>query len=118
VWLLWGTRGKDVLLVYSNSPIWHDYIQEQIIPRIESRAVILNWSDRRHWLRRLSLASLVFRVFGGHREFNPMAIYFPPLWFHKTFRFWRAFRDRKHGKPATLKQVENDFFRCLGIEAI
>jgi fatty acid desaturase len=55
VWLLWCSRGKDILFVYSDSPIWHDYIEEQIIPRIESRAVILDWSNRQNWLHRVSL---------------------------------------------------------------
>src|SRR5688572_13185008 len=57
VWTMWCTRGKDILFVYSDSPIWHDYIEQQIIPQIEARAVILNWSDRRHWLHRYSLPS-------------------------------------------------------------
>ena len=26
IWLLWLPKGKDVLLVYSDSPIWHDYM--------------------------------------------------------------------------------------------
>ena len=114
VWVLWRTRGKDILFVYSDSPIWHDYIEEHIIPRIKTRAVILNWSNRRHWRRRWSLSTVLFRHFGGHREYNPLAIYFPPLWFHRSFRFLKAFKDWKHGKSASLKQVEDDFFRCIG----
>lgn len=64
IWVKWCSRGKDILFVYSDSPIWHDYIVEQIIPRIETRAVILNWSQRRHWLRQRSLSSFAFRHFG------------------------------------------------------
>jgi hypothetical protein len=114
VWLLWCTRGKDILFVYSDSPIWYDYVEVHIIPRIESRAVILNWSKRRHWLRRWTLAALVFRNFGGGREFNPLALYFRPFRLHQSFRFWKAFRDWKHGRTATLKQIEGDFFRNIG----
>ena len=114
VWLLWCTRGKDVLFVYSDSPIWHDHIEEHIIPRIEARSIILNWSDRRHWLHGLTLSSFVFRHFGGTREFNPLAVYFRPFRRHRTFRFWQPFQDWKHGKPAGLNQLENDFFRCIG----
>jgi hypothetical protein len=114
VWVVWRPRGKDILFVYSDSPIWRDYISEHVIPRIETRAMILNWSERRHWLHRWSLSSLLFRHFGGYREFNPIGIYFPPLRFHQSFRFWKAFRDWKHGNPETLKRIEEDFFRCIG----
>src|SRR5262249_54125108 len=49
IWLLWVPRGKDVLLVYSDSPIWHDYMTTQVIPLVQNRAVILNWSERHKW---------------------------------------------------------------------
>jgi hypothetical protein len=32
----------------------------------------------------------------------------------RRFRFWRAFRDFKHDKPAKLQQVEREFFDCIG----
>jgi len=115
VWFLWCTRGKDILFVYSNSPIWHDYIEEHIIPRIQARSVVLNWSERRYWLRRLTLASLLFRHFGGYREYNPVAIYFQPFCRHRSFRFWKAFNEWKHGKPADLQRVESDFFQTIGV---
>jgi len=114
VWLLWCTRGKDILFVYSDSPVWRDYIENHIIPDIEARSVILNWSERRFWLRKFSLASLLFRHFGGYREYNPVAIYFQPFWRHRSFRFWKPFRDWKHDRPASLQQVEDDFFRSIG----
>lgn len=116
VWILWCTRGKDVMFVYSNSPIWHDYIEQQLIPRIAKRTVILNWSERRHWLHRLSLSSLVFRFFGGSREYNPLALHFRPFRTHRTFRFWKAFKEWKHGNAKTLQQVETDLFDSIGIQ--
>src|SRR5437762_11284418 len=27
-WLWWKPQGKDILIVYSDSPIWHDYMVE------------------------------------------------------------------------------------------
>jgi hypothetical protein len=114
LWLVWSPAGKRVLLVYSNSPIWQSYFEEQILPRLPSGSVVLNWSERRHW-RRWSLAHLVFRFFGGHREFNPVAVVIRPLRWGKTFRFWQAFRDFKHGRRESLIRVEADFFRALGV---
>jgi hypothetical protein len=117
IWTLWCTRGKDILFVYSDSPVWHDYIEQQIIPEIGARSVILNWSDRRHWLHRFSLESVAFRLFGGSREYNPLAIHFRPLRSHLTYRFWKAFRDWKHGKSAPLERMKSDFFRDIGSTA-
>jgi lysylphosphatidylglycerol synthetase-like protein (DUF2156 family) len=116
VWLCWCIRGKDILFVYSDSPVWHDYIEEHILPSIKTRSVILNWSNRRHWLRKWTLASLLFRNFAGQHEYNPLAIYFPLFWWHQTFRFRQPFKDSKHGKTETLRLVEDDFFRCIGMD--
>ena len=30
VWTFWLPRGKDILFVYSDSPIWHDYMAEAL----------------------------------------------------------------------------------------
>ena len=43
VWMLWVPNGKDTLLVYSDSPIWHDHMTEQVLPLVKNRAIILNW---------------------------------------------------------------------------
>src|SRR5436305_2665401 len=70
VWCCWCARGRYVLFVYSDSPIWHDYVEAHILPRLGERAVVLNWSRRSLWRR--TLAVLAFRYFGGHRTFNPL----------------------------------------------
>src|SRR5215831_2705477 len=49
IWLLWLPSGKDTLVVYSNSPIWQDYMTEQVLPLVQERAVVLNWSERSTW---------------------------------------------------------------------
>ena len=96
------------LLVYSDSPIWRVYVEQRILPRVTGRAVVLNWSQRAKW--RHSLARMAFAHFGGSREFNPLAVVFRPFGRTRTFRFWRLFRDFKHGNPAALDQVEREFF--------
>ena len=112
VWTVWNTRGTYVLFVYSDSPVWKAYIEQHILPRLPSKSVVLNWSERRRWSR-WSLGAAVFRHFGGHRDFNPMAIVIRPLQWGETFRFWRAFRDYKHGEPGRLADVEAAFFRAV-----
>lgn len=32
VWVLWLPRGKKVLFVYSDSPIWHEYMLTHVMP--------------------------------------------------------------------------------------
>jgi hypothetical protein len=110
--LVWLPRGKDVLLVYSDSPIWHDYMVNEILPLVAERAVVLNWSERRKW-GRWSLAAYVFRTYGGRREYNPMVLVFRPMGRAKVFRFWRAFQDQKHGYLEPLQRMRQDLFLTL-----
>ena len=113
VWLSWNTRGHDILLVYSDSPLWHSYIEERFLPYLGRRAVILNWSERNRW--GISLGRIAFGFFGGRREFNPLAVVFRPFHRTQTFRFWKAFRGMKQGRPEVLKTVEHQFFDCIGV---
>lgn len=70
IWILWFPRGKDTLFVYSNSPIWENYMLEQVLPPVRERAIVINWSDRKRW-KNWSLAVRAFHYFGGRRAFNP-----------------------------------------------
>lgn len=110
-WLVWNTQGIQLLYVYSNSPHWQDYVEKNILPRLPPRAIVLNWSERKKW--GFSLTTLVFSHFGGYREFNPMGLIFRPFRCVKVFRFFRPFKDFKHGKPETLHKMESEFFAVL-----
>ena len=113
IWLLWCSRGRFVLVVYSDSPIWRDYFQSRILPRVEGYAVILNWSERRMWQTMFSLPVMAFHHFGGQREFNPLAVVFQPFRRAKTFRFWRAFKELKHEKPEAVQRMEAEFLGAV-----
>jgi hypothetical protein len=106
VWMLWVPKGKDTLFVYSDSPIWHDYMTQQVLPLVKNRAIILNWSERSKW-RKWRLTQQVFYSFGGRREFNPMVIIFRPIRRAKVFRFWSAFKDWKHGHAENVEGLRN-----------
>ncbi|MCA9215078.1 MAG: hypothetical protein KDB27_18545 [Planctomycetales bacterium] len=112
VWICWCTRGVNVLLVYSDSPNWHEYIERNIIPRLPASSVTINWSNRRNW-KWFSLPVLVLRFFGGSREFNPLIVVFRPFRWAKTYRFWKPFKDYKHGKAERLHALETELFREL-----
>ncbi len=112
VWLLWLPRGTDTLLVYSDSPIWQEYMTSQVLPLVQERAVVLNWSERKRWPR-LSLAVHVFHSFGGRREFNPMVIVFRPFARAKRFRFWQPFQDWKRGYKEPVERLRQELFVVL-----
>jgi hypothetical protein len=111
-----GHQGKDVLLVTSNSPNWQSYIDSEWLPRLNERAVVLNWSEREQWDREPPAAIAAFRTYAGPRDFNPLAIHFDTVGRVRVIRFWRAFRDYKHGKPQALYKAEATLFANLGLE--
>jgi len=111
IWTLWCVRGRDVLFITSESPVWGPYLADNVLPRLGARAVVLNWSERTKW--RFSLARTAFYHFGGQREFNPMAVVFRPFRRARIFRFWGPFRDWKHGDPRALREVERDFLEAI-----
>lgn len=111
IWTVWGCRGRDVLVVYSDSPIWHDYMEMEVIEPLGNRAIVLNWSERKTWHRSISVWA--FHRFGGHREFNPLVVVIKPFRMAKTFRFFQAFKTFKKGKPGEVDRLKSDLFSFL-----
>jgi hypothetical protein len=111
VWMVWLPRGRDVLVVYSNSPVWQRYFEEQVLPVLASRCVVLNWSERQRW--RFSMPVLLFRCFGGEREFNPLAVVFQPFRWPRRFRFYKPFKAFKHGRPEEVERLRGELFELL-----
>jgi hypothetical protein len=107
VWCLWLPKGKDALLVYSDSPIWRDFMLQEIVPLLGERAIILNWSERKQWPL-WSMPTVVFRTFAGRREFNPMVVVFRPFHRAEFFRFWSAFKDSKHGDATAVQALRRE----------
>ena len=104
-----------MLFVYSNSPTWKEYIEREILPHLQNQAIILNWSERKTW--KTSLPVLAFRYFGKDRNFNPMVIVFRPFHFVKTYRFYEAFKDFKHGNTGKVEEIKRALFETLGVES-
>jgi hypothetical protein len=112
VWVLWLSKGKDTLVVYSDSPIWHEYMVTQILPLVRERAVVMNWSERGNWSR-WSFRVHIFHYFAGDREFNPLVVLFRPFRRAKTFRFWLPFKDWKRGYGEPLDRLREELFSAL-----
>lgn len=115
VWVVWITRGKDILFVYSESPHWKDYIEDEILPRIRNRAVVLNWSHRQNWFGRFDLGPMLFRHFGGYKEFNPISIHFRFLHRQRVYRFYEPFCNwRKKNDKRELDELLGRFYAEIG----
>ncbi|MGB7207822.1 MAG: hypothetical protein WBD27_04105 [Pyrinomonadaceae bacterium] len=109
-WQRHGQFGRFILFVYSDSPNWKNYIEENILPRIGPYAITLNWSKRREWRETNPFEARVFYHWAGKRQFNPMAILLSSEGKMKEIRFWQAFKDFKHGKDKLLKEAEESLF--------
>ena len=112
-WLRCLWRGPLILVVYSNSPLWLRHIEANWLPRLPPGALILNWSEREHW-RRSSFSVLLFRFFGGGKNFNPLAVVIKPFRGADVIRFFKPFRELKGGQPDNLRHAECRLFRALG----
>lgn len=112
IWSLWLPKGKDILFIFSDSPIWREYMATELLPLVEERAIVLNWSRRKTWSR-WSLSVAAFRHFGGHRAFNPMIVIFRPFHTAKAFRFWAAFREWKQGNRQSIDRLRADLLAVL-----
>jgi hypothetical protein len=110
-WLVWGTRGRDVLIVTSDSPVWSKYFDEEIIRPLATRAIVLNWSERSRWTP--SFTTWAFHFFGGHREFCPMVVVLRPFRIPRTLRFFKPFKAWKHGEPAEVDGLTSELFGLL-----
>jgi hypothetical protein len=112
IWVLWLPRGKNVLLVYSDSPIWHEYMLTEVIPLVKERAIVLNWSERSKWPW-WSFRVHVFHWFAGDREFNPLVVLFRPFRRAVVLRFWSAFKQWKRGDTEPVERLRQELLSAL-----
>lgn len=112
IWLRWCMRGRRVLFVYSNSPVWQDYVEQRRLPRLPERSIVMNWSDRGKW-NRFTLPAQAFFCWGGDKKFNPLGVVFRPFRKPLVFRFWKPFIQYKHGKPEALIKLEREMFESM-----
>jgi hypothetical protein len=111
VWTVWCSRGRYALVVYSNSPIWQEYFEQHVLPAVGDRGIVLNWSDRKRWP--FSLSAVLFRFFGGTREFNPLAVVFRPFAWSRQFRFYGPFQGFKRGRLQRVEEMRQDLLELL-----
>ena len=96
--------------MYTDSPHWKEYIEERWVKRWPDRMVTLNRS--RPWSRTQPEAALWLWMMGPI-EHTPMAIVVPRRGRVHIIRFFKAFRDLKHGKAMPLQLAEADLVETL-----
>ena len=103
--------GKDVVVVYTDSPHWKEYIETRWLPRWGDRAIAF---DRSKPWREDQVEARLWRAVAGTAEHTPVVIVVPPRGKVQIVRFWLAFRDFKHGKDKRLREAEARLATILG----
>lgn len=122
----WLPKNKFVLFVYSDNEPWKEYAEKNIIPKILSNAVILNWSHRKDWINSNALEVQLFRNFQwgrqgvwrqnvrmGGQNYNHSAIVFKPWNNPKVVKFWEGWKDHEFGNDEKLRASENELYSYL-----
>ena len=105
-----GASGRDLLIVYSASPHWQDYIDSQWVAKWGDRAVVLNRSSP-DWQQQAE--ATLWQRLAGRVEHTPVVIVIPRRGRPQVIRFYNAFNDYKHGKAATLRARERDLEQAI-----
>ncbi len=122
----WLPKNRFILFVYSDNQLWKEYAKKNIIPKIASHALMLNWSERKDWIHSDSLEAQLFKNFYWGREYiwrnkirmggqgyNHLAIVFKPWDRPNIITFWPAFKDYEFGKHETMRQREKELYSYL-----
>ena len=109
-------RKARVILVYSDSAKWKEYVELEIIPHLPENSLIFNISHPRNQsLHQFNYNQ--FRFWAGKSEYCPIVIvrrrFMKPL----IFRFFKAFRKLKGGDSSELRAQTNKLLTILSISS-
>lgn len=107
-------KSKYILFIYSDSEHWAPYIEQNIIPKIQESAIIINRTKQQNWKQEYK-AEYKAIAHWAHEDINPIALVFKPYRRVKSFRFYEAFRDYKHGKDSSLHAMCNEFYNYAAL---
>jgi hypothetical protein len=102
--------GKDLLLVYTDSPHWKDHIESKWVARWPHRTVTLNRSHP--WSRKQPEAALWFAV-RGIQAHTPLAVVIPRRGKLRVIRLFREFQEAKHGVGTMLRAAEEELEQAM-----
>lgn len=106
----WFPQGKYIFFLYSDSKKWKEYFETEFIPKIETKAVIRNWSTRLQdgWTN--DIEGKILKLHKPLGYFYPMAIVFLPNGEIKTFEFYTPYVNMVKSGKDEYKKLETEFF--------
>lgn len=106
----WFSQGKYVFFLYSNSRKWKEYFEKELIPKIQDKAVIWNWSTRyEHGWNDELLDAKALRFFRPTGHFYPMAIIFLRSGDVKVFQFYTPYVSMLKSGKDDYQKFEKEF---------
>lgn len=103
---------KYILFTYSDSPNWSEFIETNIIPKIEQHAIIINRTKNPNWKHQFKPEKRAIELWATLNA-NPLAIVFEPNGKTEPIEFYEAFRDLKHGKDKAINEKCTELLRAL-----
>jgi hypothetical protein len=101
-WRKHGRHGRRFLVVYSESPKWSAFFDEEVVPMVGDQAIVVDISKAPSWKSSSSLERRAHRRWGGEVEHTPMVIHFRRPWRAEAVRFFHAFLQRQYGDSSEL----------------
>lgn len=83
------SKNKNTFFLYSSSKKWENYFEEKLIPQIQDKAIIINWSTRHtdNWNGH-PIAKEIFSLYRPRPYLYPSAIIFHPNGSVSKFSFY------------------------------
>ena len=106
----WFPKGKYIFFLYSNSKKWKEYFEQELIIKIQDKAVIWNGSTReRDGWSKDGIESKILSLYRPRGYFFPMAIVFLPARQVKTFQFYSSYVGRLKSGKDEYQKLEKEF---------
>lgn len=106
----WFPKGKYVFFLYSSRKKWEKYFKNELIPKIQDKSTIWNWSTRHQdgWYRD-RFAPKILSLYRPDQHFCPLAVVFSPSGAIRIFAFYLPYvKMIKSGSP-DYKKFEEEF---------
>jgi hypothetical protein len=108
--LAWIPRGQRFLIVYSDSPLWKSYFEEEVLPAFGSSAHVINLSRDGGGKKWWHLDWAAYRHCSGRWNRFPAVYRFSAFGRWSSVRFYDAYMQSKAGKRVELEKAKSDLF--------
>ncbi len=108
----WFSKNQHIFFLYSDSKKWKDYFEKEIIPKIQSKASVWNWSTRQKdgWNNN-SIEAKILKLYRPIGFFYPMAFVILPSGQIKIFQFYQSYVKMLKSGNEEYKRLEKEFLK-------